>query len=473
MAYSTQRVVSDGTLVRLEIEIDYLNRTDLQLFYDNQPADPATWSWIGTSEKAIAFDPAVPAGVEVLVARATDLAEILHVFSPQMGGGGNAAFTNLTMDENFRQLLLIAQEAAEGATLSDVFQDLDMHGYRILNLGPGDVGNPGAVPNMGQLFSLSTAAGTYATQAAASAAAAAASQSAAASSATAAESARDAAAGNATAAQGSATAAAGSATSAAGSASTATTQAGLALTRANLARDWASKMDGPVADGLMSSRYYAEQAAAGAGLPVYTQAAAAALTSDVGDIWVAGSGPQAFYAGRYVPVPVARNSYTRAQLAALTAAPGGVALGTQLFCSDALGGPSPAVYTGTEWLSLKTGIPVDVAPHVASGSHQVWRYSDGTMRQRFVFATQGVPITAVYGAGFLFNPGSSYSWYTPFVGGVPATLGGTIGSYSGGGVPVVVPAAGTTTGFSFFIYAPVSFTSSMSWYIEGVGRWKV
>jgi hypothetical protein len=66
--------------------------------------------------------------------RSTTL-ELLHSFT------GGAQFTYGTLDENFTQILRIAQEAVEGGSLTDIFSDLDMHGYQIKNIGPAVADN--------------------------------------------------------------------------------------------------------------------------------------------------------------------------------------------------------------------------------------------------------------------------------------------------------------------------------------------
>src|SRR5574337_685091 len=230
MAYSTQRVTSDGTLVLLDISITYFNRSEISVLFDGvtQPLG-TTWNWVGTTEHKISFSPAVANGVEVLVKRTTQLNAPLHDF------GGGAAFTAQSMDENFQQSLRIAQETAEGGALTEVFNDLDMHGFRVVNLAAGV--NPTDAVNMAQIepyvtnaaasaaaaASSASSASTSATSAANSATAAAGSASAAASSDSAASGSASAAATSATNAANSATAAAGSATAAAGSASAAAT----------------------------------------------------------------------------------------------------------------------------------------------------------------------------------------------------------------------------------------------------------
>lgn len=130
MAFSTQREVSDGTLVLLTISIEYFDRPEITVLFDGI-VDAYPWAWVGSTDKKISFSPAVPNGVEVMVLRTSYLSEIRHSLS------GGAAFTDQTMDENFQQILRIAQEARENANIEDVYVDLNMHGYKITNLAAG------------------------------------------------------------------------------------------------------------------------------------------------------------------------------------------------------------------------------------------------------------------------------------------------------------------------------------------------
>jgi len=280
MAFSTQRATSDGTLVYLAISIDYIDRTDIAVLLNDVLADPADWEWDGTNNAIRFLTGGVPTplatGTEVLITRSTDLAEVLHVFSAQLGGGGSAKFTNLTMDENFKQLLLIAQEAKEGSSLSDMYTDLDMHGYKLVNSADGDVNRPSDLVTIGQVFTLSGTAGTYAGQAQSSASAAAGSASTASTQAglantarVQAETARGQAQSSATAASGSAVAAAGSSSTASGFATAADTARGQAViartgaeTAQSKAQEWATKAeDSPVEPGLYSAFHWAQKAA--------------------------------------------------------------------------------------------------------------------------------------------------------------------------------------------------------------------
>lgn len=138
MAFSTQRAVSDGTLVLLGVSIEYIKQADISVFYDGLPADDATWNWVGSTTN-IAFTPAVPNGVEVLLKRTTQIDKVINRFT------AGAGFNNASMDTDFAQMLYLNQEAVEGAALTDIFNDVDFHGNKVTNVGdpvdPGDALN--------------------------------------------------------------------------------------------------------------------------------------------------------------------------------------------------------------------------------------------------------------------------------------------------------------------------------------------
>jgi len=156
MASSTQRAESDGTLVLLDLSIDYLDRSEITVFYDLVP-NTTDWSWVGLTEKRIAFSPAVPDGVEVLVRRSTDITKLRHEFSE------GAAFTADSLDEDLKQVLHITQEASEANLSGEFYSNIDLHGYKIVNSAPGVL--PTDVPNLGQLSSFTIAAAASADEA--------------------------------------------------------------------------------------------------------------------------------------------------------------------------------------------------------------------------------------------------------------------------------------------------------------------
>jgi hypothetical protein len=85
-----------------------------------------TWRWDGDY---ISITPNVASGEEVLVRRITPIDEAIHIFD------GRSEFDDQSMDENFQQLIYIAQEYSEGSGIKDVFSDINMHGYKIRNVG--------------------------------------------------------------------------------------------------------------------------------------------------------------------------------------------------------------------------------------------------------------------------------------------------------------------------------------------------
>lgn len=205
MAQSTQRAVSDGTLVSLDLSINYLDRSEIAVYFD--AVLTTAWAWVGETAKQITFSPAVPNGVEVLVKRTTDISKLRHEFSK------GAAFTAEVLDEDLTQVLHIAQEASEANLSGQFYSDIDMHNYRIRNIGTA-VDDTDAL-TLGQYKADANGAFASKTAAAASATAAANSATAAAGSATTAGTHATNAGNSATAAANSASAAATSATNAA------------------------------------------------------------------------------------------------------------------------------------------------------------------------------------------------------------------------------------------------------------------
>lgn len=131
VSYSIQRAVSDGSLIRVVVSLEYLDKADISVWVNDVQipetgASAYAWHWDGDD---IVFDTAIPSGIEVLVRRSTDRSSVLNSFS------GRAEFSNKTMDENFTQMLYLAQEYTEGSGIRDVFSDIDMHGYKIRNTG--------------------------------------------------------------------------------------------------------------------------------------------------------------------------------------------------------------------------------------------------------------------------------------------------------------------------------------------------
>lgn len=257
MAYSTQRALSDGTLREILLTIGFIDREDINVYVDDQlitvtgTVDPTdiTYEWI--TNNLIRFSEDIPDGSEVLIQRATQLGTVLNVFS------AGASFDDPTMDENFLQLLYIAQEAREGSSLAEVFQDIDMHGYQLNNLGVAT--EPGHAVPLHQMQSESTWA--YQSRVAAEAAAATA-----VSARNAAQLSESNAASSAYAAASSASAANTSATNASASAATAATNRNQSLTFRNEAEGFRDEAEG-FRDDAADSAAEAAGYAAGVNLP--------------------------------------------------------------------------------------------------------------------------------------------------------------------------------------------------------------
>lgn len=132
MTFSIQRATSDGTLSTLDLTIEYIDQIDVHLFVDDVEMDltggttPYTWEWVTPSQ--IKILPVVPNGSVVMLRRRTQSSEMYHNFDE------GAVFKDESVDENFKQVLFLTQESQEGLALTDLFNDLDMHGFNINNL---------------------------------------------------------------------------------------------------------------------------------------------------------------------------------------------------------------------------------------------------------------------------------------------------------------------------------------------------
>lgn len=173
MANSYQRATSDGTMIFIDVSIDYLDRSEISVYFDDVLT--TAWSWSGSVENRILVSPAVPNGTVVEVRRITDASQLRHEFSK------GAAFTAEMLDEDLKQALHMAQEASEANLVGDFFTAINMHGYRVYNVGTAV--DDSDVLTLGQARADSTTAVAAADAAEADAAASAASAAAAAASA--------------------------------------------------------------------------------------------------------------------------------------------------------------------------------------------------------------------------------------------------------------------------------------------------
>ena len=129
--YSVQIETSDGTLSVINLGIEYFEKNDVSL-YRNDTDTPLVlgtdWQW--ASDTSITLLKGVePSGNRIIVIRTTDKDRAFNIYD------GNAPFSRETLDENFRQMVYLAQEFTEGSGVSGIYRSLNMHGNRIINLG--------------------------------------------------------------------------------------------------------------------------------------------------------------------------------------------------------------------------------------------------------------------------------------------------------------------------------------------------
>lgn len=144
--YSVQIAVSDGTLTRIALSIEYFEKDDITL-YRNLELTPLVlgtdWQWDGDTHINLLTDTPVPVGSYITVRRNTAIDRAFNIYD------GGAAFSRETLDENFKQMIYLAQEFTEGNGLTGLFFPLDMHGFQIKDLGDGIA--PKDAVNKGQL----------------------------------------------------------------------------------------------------------------------------------------------------------------------------------------------------------------------------------------------------------------------------------------------------------------------------------
>lgn len=121
--YSIQKMVSDGTLSTIALGIQYLQRNDIYMRVAGeetpQSGAPSGYTWSFLDNNTIRVLPVVPAGVEVVVYRRTDLDAMYNIYSQ------NAQFDESTIDENNQQLLYIAQEYFEQGVPAQLIESVD------------------------------------------------------------------------------------------------------------------------------------------------------------------------------------------------------------------------------------------------------------------------------------------------------------------------------------------------------------
>ena len=130
--YSVQIAVSDGTLTRIALSIEYFEKDDITL-YRNLELTPLVlgidWQWDGGTHINLLTNIPVPLGSYITVRRNTNIDRAFNIYD------GGAAFSRDTLDENFKQMIYLAQEFTEGNGLTGLYFPLDMHDFQIKNLG--------------------------------------------------------------------------------------------------------------------------------------------------------------------------------------------------------------------------------------------------------------------------------------------------------------------------------------------------
>lgn len=129
MAYSIQTATSDGTLNTLDLTFKYMDKSHVHVYVDDILVDGSSYTYTWLTDTRIKLVPTVAQGSVVKLIRKTLTAEMWHIFSQ------GARFSTTSIDENYTQLLYLAQEYTEGVYVSDFYTDLDLHLHRLLNLG--------------------------------------------------------------------------------------------------------------------------------------------------------------------------------------------------------------------------------------------------------------------------------------------------------------------------------------------------
>lgn len=151
--YSTQKMVSDGTLSTIALGIQYLQRNDIYVRIAGvetpQIGAPSGYTWSFINNTTLKILPVVPNGVEVVVYRRTDVDAMYNVYSQ------NAQFDEATIDENNQQLLYIAQEYLEqgipgaGVDTLEFVRDDGTYTYYRIKRTDGSYSDEFAVPSAG------------------------------------------------------------------------------------------------------------------------------------------------------------------------------------------------------------------------------------------------------------------------------------------------------------------------------------
>lgn len=146
MAYSLMVLVSDGSLSEIPITIEYLEREHLSVSVNEAILPANGYSYVWSGDNVVTISPPVATSSVVSIKRTTPSNAALHDFQ------AGAVFSEVSVDENFTQDLYLLQEAREQSIVTDIYNNLNMHGYKITNIAPAVAS--GDVPNLGQVAAM-------------------------------------------------------------------------------------------------------------------------------------------------------------------------------------------------------------------------------------------------------------------------------------------------------------------------------
>lgn len=139
MAYSWQESVEPAGTQDIQCDIEYLDKSYIHVYLDEVEVTAFTW----TSATNIRLNAPLSAETKVLLIRKTER-EYLYI---EFASG--APFIEGNVDTQNTQFLHLAQELVEGRAIDGFYGNINMHGYRITNLGSpvnaGDATNKGYV----------------------------------------------------------------------------------------------------------------------------------------------------------------------------------------------------------------------------------------------------------------------------------------------------------------------------------------
>lgn len=125
MAFSWQEQVKPAGTQDIQCDIEYLDKSYIHVYLDGAETTAFTW----TSSTNIRLNSPLSAETAVLLIRKTER-EYLYI---EFASG--APFIEVNVDTQNTQLLHLAQELVEGRYIEGFYGDINMHRYRITNLG--------------------------------------------------------------------------------------------------------------------------------------------------------------------------------------------------------------------------------------------------------------------------------------------------------------------------------------------------